>query len=291
MGDFLGPELVFWTTDPMASIPVGGLVPPRSTPPNSENVVTALVIHSGDYAARLAATPVTADIYSKLLPNLRGREGASGTYIVTAPLDRGTVEVSDDAPLSASEYRDMREYVQHNPVTAATLRSNIVMGNEPIDRYSPEDDVKESFAYPPLPPDDGFNVFGPLSELDFSSARGAISAAGRDITLNAPSDVAITGLGRLTDSRNGQQLVPVPLYTTQANANIDFSGVGELSVDGTRETLRSDNYTGVLPALIDAIAVLSLLIGVIGLWYAVRSDASTKQGDKAAVAEHSATDT
>lgn len=291
LGDFLGPEIVFWTTDPMASIPVGGLVPPRSMPPKSEDVVTALVIHSGDYAARVAATAVTANIYNKLLPSLRGREGASGKYIITPPLDSGTVELSDDAPLSASEYQHMRAYVQRNPVTAATLRSDVVMGNEPIDRYSPEDDLKESFSYPPLPPEDGFNVFGPLSELDFSSARGAISASGREIALNAPGDVAITDLRRLTDSRNGQQLVPVPLYTTQANADINFSGVGQLSVDGAQETLRANNYTGILSGLIDAIAVLSLLIGVIGLWYAARGDAHTRQTGKATATEHSATDT
>jgi hypothetical protein len=291
LGDFLGPELVFWTTDPMASIPVGGLVPPRSTPPNSENVVTALVIHSGDYATRVAATPVTADIYDKLLPSLRGREGASGKYIITPPLDRGTVELSDDAPLSASEYRHLRAYVQRNPVTAATLRSDVVLGNKPLERYGSEYDMRESFSYPPLPPEDGFNVFGPLSELDFSSARGAISASGREIALNAPADVAITGLRRLTDSRNGQQLVPVPLYTTQANANINFSGVGELNVDGTPMTLRANNYTGILSGLIDAIAVLSLLIGLIGLWYAVRSDARARQTDKAPATEHSTTDT
>jgi hypothetical protein len=97
----------------------------------------------------------------------------------------------------------------------------------------------------------------------------------------------------LTDSRNGQQLVPVPLYTTQANANINFSGVGQLSVDGTQETLRANNYTGILSGLIDAIAVLSLLIGAIGLWYAVRSDAHTKQTDTATATatEHSTTDT
>jgi hypothetical protein len=248
LGDFLGPEIVFWTTDPMASIPVGGLVPPRSTPPESEDVVTALVIHSGDYAARVAATPVTADIYNKLLPSLRGRKGASGKYIITPPLDRGTVELSDDAPLSASQYQHMRAYVQRNPMTTTTLHSNLVIGNESIDRYSPEDDMKESFAYPPLPPDDGFNVFGPLSELDFSSARGAISASGHEIALNAPRDVAITGLRRLTDSRNGQQLVPVPLDTTQANADINFSGVGQLSLDGAQETVRANNYTGFSPA-------------------------------------------
>lgn len=55
--------------------------------------------------------------------------------------------------------------------------------------------------------------------------------------------------------------------------------------------MRANNYTGILSGLIDATAVLSLLIGVIGLWYAARGDARTRQTDKATATEHSATDT
>jgi hypothetical protein len=283
LGDFLGPKLVLWTTDPMASAPVGGLVPPRSSPPNSEDVVTAVVIRTGDYAARVTATPVTANIYSKLLPSLRGREGAAGDYVITPPLDRGTIELSDDAPLRAYEYRHLRASVQHNPDKGVTLRSNLAFESKPINRYSPDDDITEVFAYPPLPPDGGFNVFGPLSELDLSSARGAISASGREIALEAPSNVTMTDVKSLSDSRTGQQLVQVPLYTTQADANLNFTGVGQLSVDGAPETLRANNYTGTLSGIVDGIAVLSLLIGVLGLWYAVRNDLRTvetqRQGD------------
>jgi hypothetical protein len=142
LGDFLGPKLVLWTTDPMASAPVGGLVPPRSTPPKLEDTVTAVVIRTGDYAARVTAAPVAEGVYSKLLPSLRGREGAAGDYVITPPLDRGTIELSDDAPLRASEYRRLRASVRHNPEIGVTLRSDLAFGGEHINRYSSDDDIR-----------------------------------------------------------------------------------------------------------------------------------------------------
>jgi hypothetical protein len=88
----------------------------------------------------------------------------------------------------------------------------------------------------------------------------------------------MTDVKSLSDARTGQRLVQVPLYTTQADANLNFTGIGRLSVDGAPETLRANNYKGTLSVIIDGVAILSLLIGVLGLWYAARNDTRGDQG-------------
>jgi hypothetical protein len=281
VADFVGPQLVVWTDDPLASVPVGGLVPARASSPavgaGAADTVTALVISGGDYAARVVVTPLSARDYHDLIPALRGYQGAAGRYVIAPPLDDGTIHLSENAPLSAAAYQQLRVAAASAGITAVKLRSDLEgAGNSspgtPINRYSASDDIPETFGYPPLPPHGGFNVFGPLDSLGFSNARGAVSASGRDIPLEGTAAVSLTDVSGFADSRTHQPLIQVPLDTTQADANLNFTAAAKLTVDDVPETLRAANYEGFLTGAIDYVAVVSLLVGLVGLWFAVRAD-------------------
>jgi hypothetical protein len=276
LADFTGPEVVMWTTDPKAQVPLGpsSSSTARFSSDSAAEDVTAIVIRGGDYAVRVAVTPLTGLSFNRV-PRLSGEGSSGGILTPSLPDSGGQVSIIDDEPITGRAYQALRASVTANPVTAARLRSNITV-EAPGESSSTSKYIEEAFAYPPLPPSGGFNVFGPLSDLSFSDANGEISASGRYIPL-ASSDVVMRDVKNLEDSRTGQQLVQVPLYTTQADANLNFNSIGELFVDGIAETIREQNYQDLFSGGTAYIAVVGLILGVIGVWYAARADMAERR--------------
>ena len=124
--------------------------------------------------------------------------------------------------------------------------------------------VTEEDHYPPLPPNAGFNVFGPLTDLQLNSAVGAISMGGSEVTLPTPRTLHLQDLRNFQNVGSAQTLVSVPMVTANGTADLEFSGVGKVSIDGHDYSTAAQRNARRLRFAIDLVGLISgsLAIGV-----------------------------
>ncbi len=116
--------------------------------------------------------------------------------------------------------------------------------------------------YPPLPPNAGFNVFGPMKTLQIDAALGALTVAGNRVAIDTPSPVSFSALSDF-QSTDRQSVVSIPMTTAPGTAHLEFSAVGTVNVDGHTYAGRSPSSEATDIGL-EALGVLAALITVVG---------------------------
>jgi len=309
LGDFIGPNVVFWSDDPSTESPGTPLAHPGG------DSVTAVVIGGSTFSARLGIVPLSgaerelSHLYYQSVPPFRARES-----VHWGAADGGTVHVRITNPLSPLEYAALRRRVArhskvtvtgwedrwYGPLTATptdtTLPRQSVRGEyyesmeypgtihdsgtgphgEPLglDSEPPKDStanhgwVPTEEFYPPLPQEDGFNVFGPLSHLHISDAVGSLLVGDRTVALGSPAEVAFRGLTDLRDAQH-EQLLPVPITTSLSHARIQLTAVAGVSVNDSTETSYAQQHNATLSDWLFVIGLISCVCAVVGLAWRV----------------------
>src|ERR1043165_2645005 len=231
--DFVGPDIVFWTdSDHNADI-----VTPQKVfhgPRPSENEVIGVFITKPPFATRVSIMPLTE--------RERDREVAAPNPKFTYPSlhDDGGVRLTILNPADvAREYSDIREFAQRHPVMAVTgiplwpseiPVEDINNPGGPIyrGRVPPGTKTRMEFRYPPLPPQAGFNVFGPLFTLGINKAVGSVSLGhSRAISL----DQSIVEMGNFSEINRDRGVLALPVDRNDA-IKANFRATGDVFVDG-----------------------------------------------------------
>lgn len=123
--------------------------------------------------------------------------------------------------------------------------------------------VTEDDRYPPLPPNAGFNVFGPIDDLELDSTVGAIAVGGNQISLETPHSLRLQGLSDFQSVGTAQTVVSVPMATANGSADLEFSAVAKVSIDGRAYSTAAQRNAHRVRVMIDLVGLISGLIAII----------------------------
>ena len=257
IGDFLGPDVILWSGDKSAFVTAEKETfrPTQSEDQNSKRV-TAIVIKSA-FSVRVACEPFEKDELDVYLKDLDSRSG--NLFIPRRVRDSGKVVVSIFEPRrQASEFNDIYRFMKANPVTwVKTPHGN----NDGTNNFSEEE---WNFRYPPLPPNAGFNIFGPINNLTLTSALGTMMIGSRQFPITAPSSLKLENIQSLKVAGDVIS-VPIQLDMGKNQASLELEATSEVYVNDESLNKKSDQHKDVSDYLLltsPIISILSLLVGL-----------------------------
>lgn len=225
LGDFLGPAVLVWSEDEAAILTTdsGKLIEvPKS---KSQRAVLALLIDKPPFTTRVSAMPVTRSLVAEYIQGLRG--GDNTPWMKSLDTDgEVTVEFEESDP-SGKKYREVLDGILEDDGYVAI--TNIPISWKPKDQQKPSAKAMNmEFRYPPIPLQDGFNIFGPIGFLGLSSARGTVSIRSQAINIPAPSKLEMEGIAGL---KVGGGVFTIPIQTKGNEITFEISAVRRISLN------------------------------------------------------------
>jgi hypothetical protein len=260
LGDFIG-ESVLWTDDPRARIPGTAFAEPAG-----DDMITALVLRGGAFATRIGAVPLDRAELKRLFHQIEQHPKRAKSAFVPGGFDGGRVIVTVERPLSMGAYRAMRARLKRDDLTYVRFYSRWFSDAEGSGDGGWGGELER---YPPTPANAGFNVFGPLKDVTFRNARGALSIGEETRDFDAPTDIRLTNVHGLRD-RASQQLLPLPLSTDGREADLQFKAASHVMINGEEQTSWIRQNKDLVTSLGLIGAGMSLLLGVLGLVLGLR---------------------
>ena len=267
LGDFLGPNVIFWSEDESASmIATGEIVELSHSPLKGERIVYAIVTQP-PFSVRLAADPLEKELADHYIRDLKDqaslpteRERRAARRMVVGQLDEGKITVSIMDPETQSEDFD--------EIYDRMAKRDVVWRKVDLDYSVKGESFQQSsemiFRYPPIPPNRGFNIFGPISDIQFSKAMGSLALGSRNIDIKVPSMLAFKEISNL-DLDKGVFEVPIQLDTASEKAAIHLTANSQAFLNDEPLNRKMDRYKLVnwlFPFITLLVGVLSLLVAV-----------------------------
>lgn len=274
LGDFLGPDVIFWSEDPAAVLVANEDIIELTEPPQKHEKVIQAIITQPSFSVRLGVDPMEQDLVDSFvrdlkdynsLPNQEREKGSSVGAMVIGQLDDGKVTVSIIDPEKQSEEFDaVYGLMKENDVVQRRVNFDAMLDGKPFKKSYMMD-----FRYPPIPPNRGFNIFGPISSIKFSKALGTLALGSRDIEIKVPSMLDFREIQSL-DVDKGVFAVPIQLNPAEAKAKIQLKATSQTFLNNEPlnrviDELKMTNFELSLISII--VGVLSLAVG---LWSLIR---------------------
>jgi hypothetical protein len=267
VGDFLGPDLVLWTDDATAQMPA---TPLRL--PTERGIVTALIIKTGTFSARIGAVPLSnRELAARREVDIQDPSRARAG-VLFGRADAGQITLTVNEPLDGAAYQALRRHViAHprvwlealaNPYMAAPVGAP-VPAPPPSGGPPPPEPYREEERYPPLPMYAGFNVFGPLDSVFFRGVSGHLSVADRPVDLSGLPDLRLADVHGLRNA-DDQELLSAPLATSSESANLEFRAVGSVNVNGVVQTTFLQEHSATITGIGAILTLLGTLFAALG---------------------------
>jgi hypothetical protein len=275
LGDFMLPDLVLWSDDRSVQMPE---TPLRS--PAGPGVVTALLFRNSTFSLRVAATPLTAKEFGSLLRSSVTQPAPRQPGPVAGAFDHGHITLTLNQPLSPPAYDAVKASVAGQQVTRIAVLSDpfVAAPNgapvpNPTGLKQPPPPWRYSAPakYPPMPLYAGFNVWGPLGSVTFSSVTGHASVGANALDLSGAPDLTLSGVQGLR-SASDQQLVTAPLETSSQSAKLEFRAVANVSVNGNSETSGWAEHKTALAIAAFLATIIGAVVGVAAFAHALRRE-------------------
>jgi hypothetical protein len=265
LGDFLGPDVIFWTTERVPNLAAGSLAASGThmaafweSPPlaSDRDVYTMVAVTAPTFVARLAIQPVTADQLK------RTQQELTFHVIDTA----GTIHLHlEDPPEDLPDIKQIYATV--------AKRGTVAMQNVPVspalhglpDPDQPAYVPELEFHYPPGPPRGGFNIFGPIARLQFTQAAGRIDSEQKRIDVSVPSVIELRDITTLSRDRGA---INVPISVAANKATLALDATATLTVNGSRAAGRTQFFT--LEMGLAILTIVSTVASVLQAWKAFR---------------------
>ncbi len=274
LGDFLGPNVIFWSEDKLAVIIArDDILQLNQSLQKGEKVIQAIVTQPS-FSVRLGVDPMEKELVDSYLEDLRNynslpnqerRKGSSVKTMVVGQLDDGQVTVSITNPEKQSEEFDVvYNRMKENDVVDRRIEIDADMDGKPYKKS-----LIMNFRYPPIPPNRGFNIFGPISSIKFSRAVGSLALGSRNVDIKVPSMLDFREIQSL-DIEKGVFTVPIQLNTAEEKAKIQLKATSQTYLNDEPLNRRIDEYKMSniqLPLISATVSILSLLVG---LWSRIR---------------------
>ena len=256
--DFVGPNVVLYSEDDAGAVIGGGRIIVRPHDRVDERRVTVIHIPVPPFAARVAIQEIDSEGLQQYL-KYHAVERKVPVMVVPHQIPRGgTAQILiEDPALQAAEHAKVYNRLKKADVTVA---KGVWLS---IGEGKPPQETVMTFRYPPIPPQQGFHVFGPLSNLLIPRAAGNLVVGSRPIPLGAPSRLDISKINTFSVPRGS---VRVPLLTRENRADLEFQATARLSINGEPVNRRLDalgDFGGYFLLLAAAVQSAAALISII----------------------------
>lgn len=259
IGDFLGPNVVFWSSAYDSTIVTeSGFTARPSTKQANQQLVRAILVTKPPFSARVACMPVSGSTAE----NYANEAAAGKAWPWIRHLDTiGQVEVTVMDPERESEsfqaiYKKMQE-------KDTVWIDNIQTTLGPIGDKKHEK-IKMEFRYPPIPPKTGLNIFGSMSYLNLTSALGKLMFKDRSLEIPVGGNLEFTGIQGL--EVEGRTIL-VPVKADAGGAAFRMRSASRITVNGvTQNTLGANigiktSYEYVI-LILSAVSAFGVLISI-----------------------------
>lgn len=273
IADFIGPNIVLWSDDETAVVASNHELSHQilSTASSSQRrKITAVLITKPPFSARVACMPYAEEHLQKYMqlmksdiPQYAFAERGSGRVEITIEDPEGQNRKAGFDKIRQSLERDDTVYVSDIPIRGGTFADQ----DDPNTTWSmPDNMLGVQFRYPPLPPNKGFNIFGQVNNLKFSSAKGNLTVGTRPLEIATTYELE---LKNIKQQKVKGDVIPIPIQITDQKANLDIEVTSEVIVNGEAKNRMSDayglqtNYVMILCGIVGTVAtVLSLALAL-----------------------------
>lgn len=255
LGDFLGPDVVLWSEDSAAVVTAEKEVfPPIQNTESDRYNVKAIVVGDSAFSVRVAVEAFEKDEIQKYIAEFAPRDGK--VFLPRRVRDSGKIVLAITDPTGQTpDFNQIYRHIKENPI--------IWVRSPTVDGYENE----WNFRYPPLPPNEGFNIFGPVSSLTLGSALGSIMIGSKQYPITASSSLSLKNIHSL-DVDGGVISVPVRLDTGKKQANVQLQATSEVFINDEPLNNRLDEhrtFSSYMLFVSPIISVLSLLVSLSSL--------------------------
>ena len=190
-------------------------------------------------------------------------------HAYSSRFDNGMVGVLVEDPLTTEEYDAVRRRLARQETVITHPYESYSLTNEAGKTEYQQGPGSEEDRYPPLPANAGFNLFGPSPDMIIANARGDLLFGGRAVSLVAPSLLQLNNVSDLRQP-NAEEAIPLPVSVANHTANLQFTAVGQVAVNGEDQTsfLRRDKPT--LEGLSVLAAVAAALFAMLQVLQSIR---------------------
>lgn len=258
LGDFLGPNVIFWwDTNTSSIVSPKEMIPVSILHEAGKKTVIATVINP-PFSVRVALNSASAGEVEAIFKY--SKKYFDNGYTAYSPRGEGRVLLTIKNPEDqVADFNEIYNRLKRNELTLAY--------NIPTDDASkyPTGAVDMQFRYPPIPPNNGFNIFGPIRDLKLQSSVGSVLIGSRQYDINAPSELEMRNVESLKVDGG---VIPVPLQVsrlTSSQPELQLQARSEIFVNHESRNHRADQYQfgeyfGILSIII------SFASGVVSLW-------------------------
>jgi hypothetical protein len=251
LGDFLGPKVVFWNEDEPTSVLASSKVLHVPEEIAGKKLIKAIVVNP-PFAVRVVAIPFSEDAIFKTRDEAPERgEGDYSPITSQGRFDNGEANIKIyTADNQAEEFEKLYQSIKQQGTTVSDFKTY----------YSREiEGGKMVFRYPPIPPNNGFNIFGKMNKLKVDSTLGNLLVGTRSFNIEAPATLELKDIKALEIKKNGIMEIPIQIEFGDTPSRIQLNATSEVYVNDESITRRIDNNK----TLIDYIVLLGTVIGII----------------------------
>jgi hypothetical protein len=117
---------------------------------------------------------------------------------------------------------------------------------------------KMVFRYPPIPPNNGFNIFGRVNKFKSESTMGNLLIGSRSFGIEAPASLELRDIKKL-EFKNGVMEIPIQIGITEPPAKIQLKATSEIYVNDESITRRLD----VNKTLVEYVVLIATVLGAV----------------------------
>ncbi len=261
LGDFLGPRAVFWNEDEPTSVLASTKVLHVAESLHGKKLIKALVVNP-PFAVRVVAIPFNEDAMLTSAGQAPKRNEADYSPIVSqGRFDRGETDVTIHTPESQpKEFEKLYQSMKEQGTTLSdfkTYYSSQVAGGKMV------------FRFPPIPPNNGFNIFGRINKFKSESTIGNLLIGSRSFNIEAPATVELKDIKKL-ELKNGVLEVPIQIGVAETPARVQLKATSEIYVNDESITRRIDNNKTLVEYVVLTATILGAVLAVLSAIVAIK---------------------
>jgi hypothetical protein len=262
LGDFLGPNVIFWNEDEPTSILASSkVIHIREDAISGKKLVKGIVVNP-PFAVRVVAIPFDKDAILKSEAEAPKRKEKDYSYLGSqGRFDSGEASVKIYTPDNqAKEFEEIYESMKRKGTTVSdfkTYYSSEIAGG------------KMEFRYPPIPPNNGFNIFGKINNLKIDSALGNLLIGSRSFNIEAPATVELKDIKNL-EIKSSVMEIPIQIGVADTPSKIQLKATSEIYVNDESITRRMDNNKTLIDYVVLIATVLGTVLAVVSAIIAVK---------------------
>jgi hypothetical protein len=251
VGDFLGPNVIFWSEDEPTSILTSSKVIYIHKDEIAGKKFIKAVVVNPPFAVRVVSIPFDESVILRAVAEAPKRKEKDYSYIGSqGRFDSGEVNVKIYTPDNqAEEFEKIYQSMKQQGTTVSdfkTYYSSEIAGG------------KMEFRYPPIPPNNGFNIFGEINKLKIDSVLGNLLIGSRSFNIEAPATIELKDIKKL-EVKGGVMEIPIQMGIADTPSKIQLKATSEIYVNDESITQRKDNNK----TFIDYVVLIAAVLGIV----------------------------